>query len=143
MIKKILLVPILVLAMLVSIVHAENIHKPDNAAIPGQYIVVLNDDVADSASASDDLGRAYGLGISHRYDHALKGFAATIPEARLNALKKDARVAFVSEDRIVTADAKPVKEYLHLHLLLKPYLPELNVPALLQIQIKERVLVWP
>jgi subtilisin family serine protease len=71
--------------------------------VPGQYIVVFNDAVADADAATDDLVRAHGLGLLHKYGAALKGFAATIPAVQLATLKADPRVAFVSEDGIVEA----------------------------------------
>jgi subtilisin family serine protease len=72
----------------------------------GDYIIVLADGV-DAAAATDGLALAHGLNPSHRYGHALKGFAATVPGQKLEDLKNDPRVAFVSEDRLVSALAKP------------------------------------
>jgi len=76
--------------------------------VPGQYIVVLND-AADPDAATKDLTSAHGLGLLHSYRYAVKGFAAVVPEGRLEALKRDPRVAFVSEDRVVSAVGKPSK----------------------------------
>ncbi len=69
-------------------------------ATPAEYIIVLKDD-ADSDAVASDMGRSHGLGIGNVYSHALKGFSATIPAGRLNAVRGDPRVAFVSEDREV------------------------------------------
>jgi subtilisin len=97
-----------VTAIAANAAHAENEHASDNAKIvPGQYIVVFKDDVADSSTASDEIVQKHGLGLSHKYESVIKGFAATIPAARLDDVKKDSRVAFISEDRIVSADGKP------------------------------------
>lgn len=74
--------------------------------IPGKYIVVLQDS-ADPSAVAPEMGRAYGLAVAETYSHALKGFSATIPAARLNAVKNDPRVAFISEDRIVEASKRP------------------------------------
>lgn len=71
-------------------------------AIPGQYIVVFKDGV-DVDSATDDMAKAHGLGVMNRYHAALHGFAATIPNNKLDAVKADARVLFVSENREVHA----------------------------------------
>jgi subtilisin len=76
---------------------------PSSDARPGEYIVVFNDGVADVGNATSDLARAYGLDVHAEYEHALKGFAATVPEARLAQLMQDNRVAYVSEDREVSA----------------------------------------
>lgn len=74
--------------------------------IPGKYIVVLKDGV-DADAATADLAAAHGLALGHEYRATIKGFSATVPAARLQALADDARVAFVSEDRAVQAYARP------------------------------------
>lgn len=77
---------------------------PDKA--PGQYIVALQDGVDNPGAAARELAAAHGLGVGYIYEHALKGFSATIPPARLEKLKADSRVAFVSEDRAVSTQAQ-------------------------------------
>ncbi len=72
-----------------------------NGKVDGQYIVVLKDS-QDSEVIANELIRSQGLGLGHVYKHALKGFTATIPENRLEAIKNDPRVEFVSEDRLVS-----------------------------------------
>ena len=81
----------------------------NNGKIPGQYIVVFKDGV-DPDLATDGIVKNQGLGQLFTYKHALKGFAATIPQEKLDKVKNDPRVAFVAEDRIVTADGKPSKQ---------------------------------
>ena len=76
-------------------------------AVPGQYIVVFHDDVADVDAATDEMEKNHGLGVLQRYGHAIKGFAATIPEAALDTIRNDPRVAFISEDYLVYAQGKP------------------------------------
>src|SRR5215210_2405015 len=53
---------------------------------PERYIVVLDERVSDPGRAADAMARRYGLGVGFVYGHALKGFSATIPEARLEAV---------------------------------------------------------
>jgi subtilisin len=72
-------------------------------AIPERYIVVLKPDVADPRQAANENARQHGLTVSHVYQHALKGYAARIPAARLEAVRADPRVLLVSEDREVKA----------------------------------------
>jgi subtilisin family serine protease len=67
------------------------------------YIVVFHDDEQDTPGLAAEHGRAYGLSVAHLYQSALKGYAATIPAARLDDVRRDPRVAFVSEDRPVEA----------------------------------------
>jgi subtilisin len=72
------------------------------------YIVVFHDDERDVDGVAADHGRAYGASVAHLYRHALKGYAATIPQARIDDVRRDPRVAFVSEDRRVEAVAQSV-----------------------------------
>ncbi|HWM08964.1 MAG TPA: S8 family peptidase [Solirubrobacteraceae bacterium] len=69
--------------------------------IPGQYIVVLEDDAraANVATAHTRLG-AQVLGV---YGAALKGYAARLTPSELAAVRADDRVAFVEPDRTVYA----------------------------------------
>jgi len=70
------------------------------------YIVVFHDDERDAPGLAAAHGRAYGAGVSHVYQHAIKGYAATISETRIDDIRRDPRVAFVSEDRPVAAVAQ-------------------------------------
>jgi subtilisin family serine protease len=70
------------------------------------YIVVFHDDEADAPGHAAAHGRAYGLAISHVYSSALKGYAAAIPDARIDDIRRDPSVAFVSDDRPVHAVAQ-------------------------------------
>jgi len=74
--------------------------------VPDQYIVVLHDWVDRPAVEANIMALQHGLGLLHVYEHALKGFAAVIPAARLDSLRNDARVAFISEDRVVSIAAQ-------------------------------------
>jgi subtilisin len=74
--------------------------------VPDQYIVVFHDWVDNPAADAAGMAQQHGLGLLHVYQHALKGFAAVIPSSRLNALRDDARVALISEDRVVSIDAQ-------------------------------------
>lgn len=80
--------------------------QPGNDHIPGKYIVVLKDSTPNPNQVANEMAKTHGLGVDQVYEHALKGFAATIPDARLEAVKKDTRVDFVSDDREVTTFAK-------------------------------------
>ncbi|PYR16563.1 MAG: peptidase S8 [Acidobacteria bacterium] len=67
------------------------------------YIVVFHDDERDVDGLAAEHGRAYGANVSALYHSALKGYAATISQARIGDIRRDPRVAFVSEDRDVHA----------------------------------------
>ncbi|MDP2321308.1 MAG: S8 family serine peptidase [Acidobacteriota bacterium] len=72
------------------------------------YIVVLQDDGSDVTSIANDHARAYGLSVQRLYRSALRGYAAVIPLARLDDVRNDATVRFVSEDRPVFAVAQNI-----------------------------------
>lgn len=74
-----------------------------SSVIPGRFIVVLKDTVANPQEVADDMARARGLAVEHVYHSALKGFSAVIPAVQLSNVKHDPRVQFVSEDREVFA----------------------------------------
>jgi subtilisin family serine protease len=63
--------------------------------------VVFKDGIADSEEESGEMTRRHGLGKKQVYRHALKGFAAVIPPGKLEEVRRDPRVAFISEDRIL------------------------------------------
>ena len=71
--------------------------------IPGEYIVVLKEDAPTAARAANELAPRYGLEIQRTYRSALEGFAARIPAGRVEAMKTDPRVLFVSPNRVFHA----------------------------------------
>jgi subtilisin len=76
-------------------------------AIPGHYIVVLNDSVSAPGAVASEHGKKYGVEASHVYRHALKGYAAKVPQGQLDDLQSDDRVLFVAADRKLTLATKP------------------------------------
>lgn len=83
-----------------TVANRENL---ENNKVPGQYIIVLNDDVEDVDGVVDGMEKAHGLGHLVTYKHAIKGFAASISDSELAKVKNDPRVKFVTEDRVVHA----------------------------------------
>ena len=75
----------------------------EGRVIPGEYIVVLKEDAPAPAQAANELAPRYGLDIKRTYQSVLKGFAARIPAERLEAVKADPRVLFVSQNRVFHA----------------------------------------
>ena len=71
-----------------------------------RFIVVFRDDV-DSVEAAKDISANHGLHLGQVYGHVIKGMAVMGSASRVKALREDGRVLFVSEDRLVSADAKP------------------------------------
>lgn len=80
----------------------EDLRAERGDRVPGQYIVVFKDSVADAATAESDIvGRTRGERLDS-YRYALQGFSARLSDVDLETVKNDPRVAFVSEDRVVS-----------------------------------------
>jgi subtilisin len=75
--------------------------------VPGQYIVVLKDG-PDADKVSEQHKDKLGAEVTHVYKYALKGYAAKLSADKLNKVKEDSRVLFVSEDREVKASAQTI-----------------------------------
>jgi hypothetical protein len=67
------------------------------ASGPRTYIVVLRDD-ADPQAVAREHAAAHALDVTHVYEHALKGYAASIPADRIAAIRADPRVQSVEQD---------------------------------------------
>ncbi|MGQ0433113.1 MAG: S8 family serine peptidase [Microthrixaceae bacterium] len=98
-----------VLAGLAAVlVPAVSAATPPSEGPPGRYIVVLRDTVANPGAVAADHRNRFGADVSFVYGAALKGYAATIPAARLSSVRADSRVEFVSDDRPVAASVQTV-----------------------------------
>jgi subtilisin family serine protease len=75
--------------------------QADGSAIEDKYIVVLEGEsvIATVAGEHADLP---GLRISHVYDDALDGYAASIPDELVEVIRADERVALVEQDRVIS-----------------------------------------
>src|SRR5438874_10752584 len=73
--------------------------------VPGQYIVVFSDRVADPASVATALVRGLGGTMLHVYTSAIKGFAARLPASAAETLRQNPLVASVEPDQVMRADA--------------------------------------
>jgi subtilisin family serine protease len=74
------------------------------AAGAGDYIVVLKDSAGSSAVVAGAHGKRYGATVKHVYGHALKGYAARLDAAEVQALRTDRSVAYVVADGIASMD---------------------------------------
>jgi len=68
--------------------------------IPGSYIVVVKDGSDPAAVAN-----ARGANTKHVYRQAINGFAAKLSDAQVAKLRASKKVAYVEQDRVVTASA--------------------------------------
>ena len=75
---------------------------PPGLAIPGQYIVVLRDDVDDPEGKSREKNNRQGGAMSHTYRNVIKGFSARLSDAAVKDLLADPDVAYIEEDQQVT-----------------------------------------
>jgi subtilisin len=95
------------LAAAAILVHAAFLPTSAGAATStGRYIVVLKPSVSDPGLVAAEHGRRYGAQVRYVYRYAIKGYAATIPDARLSAIRSDPRVASISVDGEVRADTQ-------------------------------------
>ena len=99
--KKALGLTLVLLTMTGAVTVAQ---QPDRAlTVPGQYIVVFRDSVADVPGLAYGLAAAHGRAPRFIYEHALKGFAADLPERAVEALSRNPNVAFIEPDAVVWA----------------------------------------
>lgn len=101
------LMPVLLLALGGTAAMAQGAEPRATHAMPGgrpiadRYIVVFRSSVASPSQEADNLIRGTGGQIHHKYTHAIKGFAATIPPAALNGLRNNPNVESVEQDTSV------------------------------------------
>src|SRR5437879_13721524 len=72
--------------------------------VAGRYIVVFQDAVTDPAGLAQSLVSAYGGSLSQTYTSALKGFAASLSDAAVAALRQNPLVAYIETDQLVQTD---------------------------------------
>ena len=69
--------------------------------VPGRYIVVFNGSVGNPAAAAANMMQGTGGQLHHTYSGAIKGFAASLPEAALQGIRNNPNVDFVEQDQTV------------------------------------------
>ena len=75
------------------------------SAAQNDYIVTLRDDESDPEGQANGLVKAHGGSLKHVYRSALKGFAVgNLPDAAVEALQRNPRVASIERDGIVTVN---------------------------------------
>src|SRR2546429_1764026 len=76
-------------------------------SVPGQYIIVLQDNVADPATVARDLVTAAGGSLLHVYTSAIKGFAARLSAPPAVVLHGNPLGASVEADQVMRAHVTP------------------------------------
>ncbi len=69
--------------------------------VAGRYIVVFKHSVSNPAAEAANVMRGLGGQVIHTYSSALKGFAATLPDAALQGLRNNPNVDYIEQDRTV------------------------------------------
>jgi len=94
----------------------------------GRYIVVLDPSVGHPGAVASEHAREHGAQVRFVYRHALKGYAAAIPENRLAAVRADDRVTRVDADASVQAFSHPVGNApTGVHRAFAPNNPEITI----------------
>ena len=75
------------------------VQGPREDAIPGRYIVVLEEWAKDPTAVAREHARGHGAEVLHTYQHAIEGYAARMPDQRLDRVRADQRVAYVERDQ--------------------------------------------
>ncbi len=95
----------MLLAAGLAVTACQDSNRPDpgapelaRAAADGDYIVVFDRGVADAPGLARQLTQAHGGALKFSYRHALKGFAATLPAAAVEALQRNPNVAYIEPD---------------------------------------------
>ena len=93
-----------ILLAMVSVVTAQGPELADLPPagmdkVPGQYIVVLKDNIPDVPQAAAEITKRFGATAGHSYSAALKGFVIHLPQnVDPSSLRHDPRVQFVEQD---------------------------------------------
>ena len=80
---------------------------PPQGTIPGRYIVVFDEgEVKDPTAVAREHAQRHGAEVLYTYQYAIEGYAARLPQARLDEVRADGRVAYVESDQTMYAEAQ-------------------------------------
>ncbi|MBW3554942.1 MAG: S8 family peptidase [Gemmatimonadetes bacterium] len=70
--------------------------------IPDRYVVLFRKDLANPRAEARRIVRQHGGRVHYTYETAVKGFAATFPEAALRGLVRNPQIVLIEPDQVVT-----------------------------------------
>jgi subtilisin family serine protease len=73
--------------------------------VPDAYIVVFRNEVTDVDGEIQRIGQQFGISASYRYHYAIKGFAARMAPAAVEALRNNPAIQYIEQDQIAHAVA--------------------------------------
>ena len=87
--------------VLAGVASAQEIQTTERA-IPGRYIVVLNDEQtvarANVRPMVAEMARQFGGRVAHVFEHTIRGFAVEMSATEAAALARDPRVRYIEQD---------------------------------------------
>jgi len=96
--KTLLALLVILLLHLPTVSLSATLLPGGSGKVVGHYIVVLKSDQEPAA-----IARAHGAAAEHLYQHALRGFSATLPDVVLRRLLNDPGVEYIEPDGLVWA----------------------------------------
>jgi aqualysin 1 len=80
---------------------------PPQGTIPGRYIVVFDEgEVKDPTAVAREHAQRHGAEVLYTYQYAIEGYAARLPQSRLEEVRADEQVAYVEPDQTMYAEAQ-------------------------------------
>jgi PKD repeat protein len=76
--------------------------QPTGRVVPNRYVVVLRQGIETPASLAAQMVSANGGKLFFVYEHALRGFAAELSPAAVEALRRDPAVDYIEPDQVVS-----------------------------------------
>ncbi|HKH12207.1 MAG TPA: S8 family peptidase [Rubrobacter sp.] len=95
-----------VIAAMVCMSASMALTQQPGGGAPGRYIVVLKDGVNEPARVAGQISGRSKAEVGFVYHNAIKGFSATIPDARVDAVRADGRVDYVERDGVMKTVAQ-------------------------------------
>lgn len=89
------------LAVFVALLAAMSPAASASSDRVGRYIVVLEDSVRDPRAVANEHSRSQNARVGYVYEHALKGYSATMSDVAAARIASDHRVSYVEADGIV------------------------------------------